>query len=93
MTVKELEKRLTALEHVVNELQSRVNNGNGIAHQEAEDPAKQRHWWRDNAGTFKDDPIFDEIVRLGREYRQSLHPDYKKRQKKNRSLTKKNARP
>ncbi len=32
-------------------------------------------WYVKEAGRFKDDPIFDEIVRLGREYRQSLPLD------------------
>jgi hypothetical protein len=26
-------------------------------------------WWADHAGRFKDDPAFEEIVRLGRQYR------------------------
>jgi hypothetical protein len=42
-------------------------------------PAAQRHWWRDDAGRFADDPVFDEIVRLGRQYRESLHPDRRKK--------------
>lgn len=28
-------------------------------------------WWLDQAGQFKDDPAFDEIVKLGRAYRES----------------------
>lgn len=28
-------------------------------------------WWEQRAGTFADDPIYDEAMRLGREYRES----------------------
>ena len=36
----------------------------------------QRPWWREGAGRFANDPVFDEIVQLGREYRESQHPDH-----------------
>lgn len=29
----------------------------------------QRPWWERLAGEFKDDPLFDEIVKAGRKYR------------------------
>ncbi len=32
----------------------------------------EKSWVERIAGTFKDDPDFDEIVRLGREFRQSV---------------------
>jgi hypothetical protein len=64
MNTKELELRLTALEKAVAELQSQ--NG-----------AKKNPWLK-IIGHFKDDPVYDEIVRLGREYRESQHPDRKK---------------
>jgi hypothetical protein len=32
-------------------------------------------WWDRVAGRFENDPAFDEIVRLGREYRESLRPE------------------
>jgi hypothetical protein len=31
-------------------------------------------WWERIAGRFENDPTFDEIIRLGREYRESLSP-------------------
>ncbi len=31
-------------------------------------------WWKKIAGSFADDPAFDEAMRLGREYRESLRP-------------------
>ena len=36
----------------------------------------ERKDWRAWFGTAKDDPGFDEMVRLGKEYRQSLREDY-----------------
>jgi hypothetical protein len=64
-----LEKRLQAVEEAVRRLQDQLGA-------EA-DP--RRAWWRDHVGRFKNDPEFDEIVRLGRQYRESLRPKRKKR--------------
>jgi hypothetical protein len=36
--------------------------------------AGEQSWWERIAGRFENDPAFDEIVRLGREYRESLRP-------------------
>jgi hypothetical protein len=35
----------------------------------------QTPWWTEIVGTFADDPMYQEAVRLGREYRQSLRFD------------------
>ncbi len=79
MTVAQLEKRVAALEKAVEELRAQLNK-----------PAeKQEPWWITEAGRFANDPVFDEIVRLGREYRESLHPDYKKQKKRRKAETKK----
>ena len=32
-------------------------------------------WWERIAGRFENDPVFDEIVRLGREYREAQRPE------------------
>ena len=81
MKMTDLEKRLYSLEKKVEELQIRLANGS----------PKTGPWWITEAGQFANDPIFDEIVELGREYRRSLHPDRRKR--KTSSLKKeKNAR-
>jgi hypothetical protein len=63
MTLKELEARVAALENEVGQLRERLPTAAG-----------QRHWWHDEAGRFENDPVFDEIVRLGKEYRDSLRP-------------------
>jgi hypothetical protein len=34
----------------------------------------ERPWWQEIWGTFKDDPIYAEAMRLGREYRESQRP-------------------
>ena len=33
-------------------------------------------WWKKIAGTFADDPMYDEAMRLGREYRLAQREDY-----------------
>ena len=67
MTSAQLERRLLALERAVKKLKEQQQRF-----------AKQRqNWWLENAGRFANDPIFDEIVRLGKEYRQSLRPPRK----------------
>lgn len=39
-------------------------------------PAADQPWWKKVAGRFENDAAFDEIVRLGREYRESqTHED------------------
>ena len=64
-----LEKRLQAVEEAVRRLQEQLNGG--------ADPRSK--WWREHVGKFKDDPEFEEILRLGKEYRESLRPKPKKR--------------
>ena len=70
MTVAELEKRVAELEREVARLK-----------QERNGPHDERPWWESKAGTFKDDPGFEEMVRLGREYRESLRPKPKRKGK------------
>ena len=58
-----LEKRVSQLEHEVSLLKSQVTGQSG------------QPWWERIAGRFENDAAFDEIVRLGREYRESLRPE------------------
>lgn len=37
--------------------------------------AQELPWWERIAGRFENDPTYDEIIRLGREYRESLRPE------------------
>jgi len=69
MTLGELELRVAALEAELRQLKA------GIAQPNKADPK----WVLAHAGRFKDDPGFDEVARLGREYRESLRPGRKKK--------------
>lgn len=35
---------------------------------------RETPWWERIVGTFRDNPEYDEAMRLGREYRESLRP-------------------
>ena len=71
-TAVELESRVAVLEAKVErlqrELQAVVPDG--------------RPWWQQIAGSFADDPAFEEAMRLGREYRESLRPKVRAKQSK-----------
>ena len=56
-----IEERLTAVERELADLKRRLQT-----------PEDGKSWIERIAGTFKDDPDFDEIVRLGREFRKSV---------------------
>jgi hypothetical protein len=71
MTVAELTKRVEALEHTVQELALQVQGK----------PVPAWRPWREGAGRFKNDPFFDEMVRLGAEYRDSLRPKPRRRKR------------
>jgi len=60
MTVQEMARRITKLEEAVAELS----------------PATPRNgaWYVARAGQFKNDPVYDEIVKRGQAYRRSLRP-------------------
>ena len=63
MSVPTLEERVAAVEAELARLKS---NSTGSA--------TELPWWEQIRGTFKDDPIYEEAMRLGREYRESLRP-------------------
>jgi hypothetical protein len=45
--------------------------GEKVARLACERTAEDKPWWESWFGAFKDDPTFDEAVRLGSEYRKS----------------------
>ncbi len=68
MSNTEVEKRIAVLEKEVALLKQKI---------EKEEKLKEP-WWKQIAGTFANDPIYDEAMRLGREYRLSQREDYDK---------------
>jgi hypothetical protein len=58
MTLQDMARRIVKLEQTVAEL--------------AQVPHRTGAWYISRAGQFKDDPAYDEIVRRGRSYRNSL---------------------
>ena len=71
MTLAQVQKKLAVLESEIAQLkrQSTV-------------PPRHGKWYVENSGQFKDDPVYDEIVRRGRQYRKSLRPRSAKKTKK-----------
>jgi hypothetical protein len=61
---EQLEERLAYLEAEVAKLKSRAENN-----------SPSIPCWEKIAGTFADNPNYDEAIQLGREYRESLRPD------------------
>ncbi len=63
---EQLEERVAHLEAEVARLKNKVEN---------DSPSKpsSQPWWEKIAGTFSDNPAYDEAMRLGREYRNSLY--------------------
>ncbi len=70
MTQAELEARVLALERELAELK----------HQLGARPPGWR-WWVEGAGEFANDAVFEEIVRRGKEYRDSLKPNLRMKEK------------
>lgn len=71
MKLGEIDARLVKLEKVVSQLQTQASKSS----------RKRNRWWVTDAGRFADDPVFDEIVELGRDYRKSLGPKRRKGQR------------
>ncbi len=63
MTLQQLEERLTELERQVAALQRQVN------------PLRPLASVQGTFGLFANDPDFDEIVQLGREYREQVNAE------------------
>lgn len=58
MTLQQLEERILKLEDKFQELEKRIPS------------TSAKRPWRDTFGMFADDADFDEVLRLGREYRE-----------------------
>ncbi len=64
MTAPSLKQRVEALEAELERLKAKVD----------QPPCDARPWWDKIAGTFANDPIYEEAMRLGREWRESFRP-------------------
>lgn len=62
---EQLEERVAHLEAEVERLKSKVENG-----------SFSRPWWEQIVGTFANNSAYDEAMQLGREYRNSLCPNF-----------------
>jgi len=71
MTLAQVEKRLTVLEQELREFK-----------RQSASPRRTGQWYVDNAGKFENDPVYKEIVRLGRKYRESLRPKSQRKKKR-----------
>jgi hypothetical protein len=63
MSPIELEKRVAILEKELTKLKNRV-----------ETVGPEKPWWERITGTFEKDPVYEQAMKLGRKYRQSLGP-------------------
>ena len=72
MATAELEQRVAALEAEVARLKEKPEG----------DAKPDQPWWEKIAGTFADDHIYAEAMRLGREWRESTRPKPPKRRKR-----------
>ncbi|HEV2296392.1 MAG TPA: hypothetical protein VGR35_21290 [Tepidisphaeraceae bacterium] len=71
MTLAQVEKRIALLESEIEQLK-----------RQSAAPRRNGKWYLENSGQFKDDSVYDEIVRRGQEYRKSLRPKAAKKTKK-----------
>jgi hypothetical protein len=67
----ELEQRVSDLEAEMDKLKRKLDQL---------DDAKP--WWEQITGTFEDDLVYDEVMKRGRQYRESLRPKVSTRGKK-----------
>jgi hypothetical protein len=72
MSAKPLKERVEALEKELKSLKAKV----------AANEVPTVPWWDRVAGTFADDAIYEEAMRLGREWRESFRPKPSKRKKR-----------
>ena len=64
MAMGHIEERVAALEAEIIRLKERLDRGQ----------TSQRPWWEEIAGGFANDPIFEQAMKLGEQYRCSLRP-------------------
>ena len=65
-TIETIEERLATLETRLDALQGQVQDCLPITA-----PTKPKRGWKAIVGTFGDDPLYEEAMRLGREWREN----------------------
>jgi hypothetical protein len=72
MASADLEQRVTALEAELAKLKAKVDTPRA---------SKALPWWEQIAGSFEGDPLYEEAMRLGRQWRESFRPKSSRRKK------------
>jgi hypothetical protein len=62
MAAETLEERLTTVEHELAKVKRQLASRK---------PEPSGPWWEQQVGTFADDPLYDEAMRLGRAWRET----------------------
>ena len=62
MSAHTIEARLSALEREMTQIKQSLQGKSG--------PSEP--WWERIAGAFEDDPVYEQAMKLGRQYRESL---------------------
>ncbi|GBF80797.1 hypothetical protein [Aphanothece sacrum] len=69
MTTKPIQDHLSPLEQRVSTLETELSE---VKQKLAESSTPKSPWWLKVAGSFEQDPTFDEVVKLGQEWRKSV---------------------
>jgi hypothetical protein len=73
--IEKLEQRLATVEAELAQLKRRLGK----------EPASEHAWLDKIYGSFANDPEYEEAMRLGRKYRESLRPKPRKKKKRKRA--------
>ena len=71
--VRETDMASTSLEKRVAVLEAEVAR---LKQERAATTETKKPWWEEIRGTFKNDPAYEEAMRLGREWRMAQRPEY-----------------
>jgi len=64
MAAETMEARLSTLEREIAQIKRLLRSKS----------VPTQPWWERIAGVFEDDPVFEQAMKLGRQYRESLRP-------------------